>query len=64
MKRSFALPVLLAFVFTGCTTYQDERDTTQPMKLRKSAFMDDGTWYMNTTVIDAPAEAAVRFIGL
>jgi hypothetical protein len=63
MKRSLALSVLLAVAFTGCTTYQEERDTTQPMKLRKSAFEDGGTWYMMSTVIDSPYEAGFTFPG-
>lgn len=62
MRRTLVLTAALALV-AGCSTYQPLRDTTQPGKIKKSALTDGSEWYMLTTVIEAPYEAAFTFPG-
>ncbi len=63
MKRSLPALLTAAALLGGCSVYQPLRDTTQPMKFKKSALQSDDDWYMLTTVIDSPYEAGLTFPG-
>ncbi|MDF1563802.1 MAG: zinc-dependent metalloprotease [Deltaproteobacteria bacterium] len=63
MKRSLITLLALAAFGAGCSVYQPLRDTTQPMKFKKSALETDDDWYMLSTVIDSPYEAGFTFPG-
>lgn len=71
------LLAIAALAAAACAVYPDERDTTQPDKIRKSSLVcanpDDAwetcraqtpaEWYFRPTVVDAPYEAWWTFVG-